>query len=317
MEFVRTPEEWFADLPGYPYEPHYVELSSGLRMHYIEDGPAHGEPILLLHGQPTWSYLYRTVIPGLVQQGLRVIAPDLVGYGRSDKPVHRTDCTVDLHVGALTELIENLALTGITLVAQDWGGPIGLGALSAQPERLARVVAANTVLHTAGPELAGRLRWACHELPDGTVCLEPSLLDYQRMTQELFPFRASLFVQGATQLELPEEVCAAYDAPFPDETYCAAARQLPLLMGLTPNAASSRMNQRTLEFLAQSTRPFLTAFSDNDPSTQGWETVLRHATPGSQDQTHSTIAPANHFLQEDAGPMLAGVIASFVEATPT
>jgi len=317
VDFVRTPEARFVGLPDYPFAPNYVDVGHGLRMHYLDEGPPDGEAILLLHGQPTWSYLYRHVIPALVAPGLRVIAPDLIGFGRSDKPTRRSAYTVHSHVKWLEDLVSRLGLTGITLVAQDWGGPIGLGVLARQPERFARVVATNTVLHTADASLAGQLTWSCHTAADGSMVIEPALLDYQRMTQELAQFCPSLFVQGATVSELPENVQRGYDAPFPDESYCAGARQLPLLMGLTPGSECARINRRTLSALAAFRGPFLTAFSDGDPSTRGWESVLRHIAPGAAGMDHCTIACAGHFVQEDQGVALGGVISRFVATHPT
>jgi haloalkane dehalogenase len=316
VEFARTPDERFADLPGYPFEPNYVTVGSGLRMHYVDAGPRGGEPVLLLHGQPTWSYLYRTVIPVLANRGLRAIAPDLIGFGRSDKPLRRTDYTVRAHIDWVSDFLDATALTGVTLVVQDWGGPIGLGALARHPDLFARVVATNTVLHTAEASLAGALTWACHALPDGLMAIAPELIDYQRMTQELPELHPSLFVQGATEHEVPTPVLAAYDAPFPDEASCAGARQFPMLMGLTPNTECARLNRKTLVALGDFTRPFLTAFSDGDPATRGWDDVLKSAVPGAAGQRHALITGAGHFIQEDAGPELGRVVAEFVAATP-
>jgi haloalkane dehalogenase len=316
MEAVRTPEERFAELPGAPFDPRYVTLPDGLRMHYVDEGPAAAEVVLLLHGQPTWSYLYRSMVARLAQQGLRAVAPDLVGFGRSDKPVARTAYSVQAHVDWLAQFIGLVGLSDLTLVVQDWGGPIGLGVLSAHPGLVRRVVAANTVLHTADPALAGRLEWPCHAGPDGTVTVAQMLLDYQRLTQELTPFRPSLFVQGATESDVPDDVLAAYDAPFPDETSCAGPRQLPLLMGLTPASECARLNRRTMRALAGYDAPFLTAFSDGDPATRGWAEVLREHVPGAAGQRHVTVEGAGHFLQEDAGIPLADVVARFVGTTP-
>jgi haloalkane dehalogenase len=314
MDVVRTPDQRFAGLPGYPFEPHYVTVGAGLRMHYVDEGPPSGPPVLLLHGQPTWSYLYRTVIPVLVAGGCRAIAPDLIGFGRSDKPGQRAAYSVRGHTTWLLEFLEAIGLTGATLVVQDWGGPIGLGALARAPERFWGVVAANTVLHTADPSLAGALGWACHTTSDGLVAVEPALLDYQRMTQEIPEFRPSLFVQGATQDEVPQDVLDAYDAPFPDESSCAGARQFPVLMGLTPGSECARQNRRTLAALGSFGGPFLTAFSDGDPATRGWDAVLRDAAPGAADQAHRVIADAGHFLQEDRGPQLGRAIVDFLAA---
>jgi haloalkane dehalogenase len=312
MDAARTPEERFADLPDYPFEPRYVTLPDGLRIHFVEAGPTGGLPVLLLHGQPTWSYLYRHVIPILAQAGLRAVAPDLIGFGRSDKPRRRTDYTLGAHISWISQFLSALDLRDLTLVLQDWGGPIGLGTMAATPERVSRIVAANTALHTAGSELAGRLAWACHSTAGALVSVEPALLDYQRMTQELTEFHPSLFVQGATERMVSDLELAAYDAPFPDEAYCAGVRQLPLLMGLTPTSASARINRRSLAALAEFNGPVLTAFSDGDPSTRGWEGVLQSLAPGAGGRAHPTISGAGHFLQEDQGPALGEIIARFV-----
>jgi haloalkane dehalogenase len=312
MDVVRTPEDRFADLAGYPFSPRYATLEGGVRMHYIDEGPPGAAPVLLLHGQPTWSYLYRTVIPVLTAAGLRAVAPDLIGFGRSDKPTDRTAYSLRAHTRWLSDLLTQLELTGLTLVVQDWGGPIGLGVLARSPHLFARVVAANTAMHTADASLAGALAWPCHSTPDGEVVVAQALLDYQRMTQELPTLQPSLFVQGATTSEVDESVLAAYDAPFPDESYCAGARQFPLLMGLTPGSAAARQNRRTLEALAGFEGPLLTAFSGGDPSTRGWAEVLQQAAPGATGQPHTLIEEAGHFLQEDKGPELGEIIARFV-----
>jgi haloalkane dehalogenase len=316
VEVVRTPEERFAVLPGFPFTPRYATLPDGLRMHYVDEGPAGAEAVLLLHGQPTWSYLYRTVVAGLAEQGLRAVAPDLIGFGRSDKPVARTVHSVQAQVDWLAQFAAAVGLADVTLVVQDWGGPIGLAVLTATPGLVRRVVAANTALHTADPALAGRLEWACHAGPGGTVTIEQMLLDYQRLTQEVTPFAPSLFVQGATESDVPDAVLAAYDAPFPDETFCAGPRQLPLSMGLTPGSACARLNRRTMHALARFDGPFLTAFSDGDPGTRGWAEVLQAHVPGASGRAHVTIEGAGHFLQEDRGSRLADVVAQFVRGTP-
>jgi haloalkane dehalogenase len=316
MEFVRTPDDRFVDLPGYPFTPRYVTLSDGLRMHYVDEGPADAQPVLLVHGQPTWSYLYRTVISVLTAHRFRAIAPDLIGFGRSDKPITRTDFTVRAHTRWLGEFVEKLDLNALTLVVQDWGGPIGLGALTKVPDRLGRVVAANTPLHTADMSLDGVLTWACHSSPDGKVVIEPSLLDYQRLTQELPSLQPSLFVQGATVREVEVPVLAAYDAPFPDESFASGARQFPILMGLTPGSECARQNRRTLDALKSFNGPFLTLFSDSDPSTRGWELVLQRTVPGARGKRHAVVADAGHFLQEDRGVELAEHIARFIDENP-
>jgi haloalkane dehalogenase len=312
MDVLRTPEEAFAVLPGFPFNPRYAEIPDGLRMHYIDEGPRHADAVLLLHGQPTWSYLYRTVIDQLVARGLRAVAPDLVGFGRTDKPTARTAHTVRHHVAWMTQFVDIMRLRHVTLVVQDWGGPIGLGMLAARQGLVERVVAANTALHTAQATLEGRLAWTVHASGDATVTVSQTLLDYQRLTQELIPFRPSIFLQGATTSVLPDDVLAAYDAPFPDESLCAGPRQLPLLMGLTPSSECARMNRRTFDALASFDGPFVTAFSDGDPGTSGWAGVLQECVPGAQGRTHVTIEGAGHFLQEDRGAELADVVARVV-----
>lgn len=313
---LRTPDEAFAALPGFPYGAHHAELPDGLRMHYVDEGPRRADAVLLLHGQPTWSYLYRTVIERLVGLGLRAVAPDLVGFGRSDKPAERTAHSVGHHVVWMTQFVDTLELRNITLVVQDWGGPIGLGMLAARPGLVERVVAANTALHTAERTLEGRLEWAVYAVDTATVTVRQVLLDYQRMTQELMPFRPSLFVQGATTSVLPDDVLAAYDAPFPHESFCAGPRQLPLLMGLTPSSECARINRRTLDALARFDGPFVTAFSDGDPGTAGWAQVLQECVPSAQGCTHVTIEGAGHFLQEDRGVELADVVDRVVRESP-
>ena len=317
VQVLRTPDERFSDLLGFPFTPRFAEVTDGLRMHYIDEGPEDAEVVLLLHGQPTWSYLYRTVVARLVEHGLRAVAPDLVGFGRSDKPVDRVAHTVQAHVDWLAQFVAAIGLSGVTLVVQDWGGPLGLGLLNTIPDLARRVVAANTVLHTADAGLAGRLAWPCHANADGTVTVAQMLLDYQRLTQELTPLQPSLFVQGATVSDVPDAVLAAYDAPFPDESYCAGPRQLPLLMGLTPGSACADLNRRTMGTLAAFEGPFLTAFSEDDPATRGWAEVLQAHVPGADGLEHVTIANGGHFLQEDCGPQLADVVAHLVGITPS
>jgi haloalkane dehalogenase len=316
MDVRRTPDEAFADLPGFSFSPRYAELPDGLRMHYVDEGPPDAEAVLLLHGQPTWSYLYRKVIDRLVAHGLRAVAPDLVGFGRSDKPAARTTHSVRGHVAWMAQFVDEVALRNVTLVVQDWSGPIGLGLLNERPGLVRRVVAANTALHTAEAELAGRLVWPVHATEGATVTVGQTLLDYQRLTQELMPFRPSLFLQGATTSDPPDDVLAAYDAPFPDESFCAGPRQLPLLMGLTPSSECARVNRQTFDALASFDGPFVTAFSDGDPGTGGWAEVLQERVRGAHRRAHVTIEGAGHFLQEDRGAELAEVVVAVIGDAP-
>lgn len=318
-EVLRTPDEHFVDLPGYPFAPHYADVVAEgvppLRMHYLDEGPADGPVALLLHGQPTWSYLYRTVVPVLVAAGVRVIAPDNIGFGRSDKPATATDYTFARHVDWTRSLVTGLDLRDVTLVAQDWGGPIGLSVLAAETDRFARVVAANTILHTADPGLADRLTWAVHGVGDSRVVLEESLVDYLLYTQRAPELRPSDFVGAATVSPLPAEVLAAYDAPFPEPRYTAGLRQMIALLPLTRNDVGARIGRRTMRALEEFERPFVTAYSDGDPATRGWETVFQERVPGARGQAHVTLAGAGHFLQEDAGPELGRVVAEVIATT--
>lgn len=316
MGVLRTPDDRFVDLPGYPFEPHYVTVESDgvepLRMHYVDAGPADGRVVLLVHGQPTWSYLYRKVINVLTAAGLRVIAPDNIGFGRSDKLTERTDFTFQRHVDWMGSLVAGLDLRDVTLVVQDWGGPIGLSVLAGDPDRFARVVAANTILHTSDPALAGKLLWANHGVGASRVLLEEALVDYVLFYARAPEIAPSFFLDLAAG-PLPAEVLAAYDAPFPDATYKAGLRQLTALIPLTRNDPGAAIGCATMAALEQWERPFLTAYSDGDPATRGWETVFQEQVPGARGQNHTTITGAGHFLQEQQGEQLGQVIAKFVD----
>ena len=317
MRVLRTPDSCFDALPGYPFEPHYAEVVAEglepLRMHYLDEGPADAPVALLLHGQPTWSYLYRSVVPVLLARGIRVVAPDNIGFGRSDKPAAPTDYTLARHIAWTRSLVTGLDLREVTLVAQDWGGPIGLTVLAAEPDRFAAVVAANTILHTADPTLADRLTWAVHGQGDGRVVLEESLVDYLLHTQRAPELRASDFVGAATKVPLTADVLAAYDAPFPSPELTAGLRQMTALLPLTRNDVGARIGRRTMAALERFDRPFVTCYSDGDPATRGWDRVFQERVPGARGRDHVTIAGAGHFLQEDAGAELARVVAEVVE----
>ncbi|GHO80373.1 haloalkane dehalogenase [Ktedonobacter sp. SOSP1-85] len=293
MEVLRTPDERFVNLPDYPFEPHYLEVD-GLRVHYIDEGPREAAPVLLLHGEPSWSYLYRGMIPLLVAAGHRVIAPDLVGFGRSDKPTQREDYTYKRHVDWMHGVLNALDLRQITLFCQDWGGLIGLRLVGEQPERFARVIAANTFL------------------PTGDQPPNKAFLHWQRMSQTFQGFQASRVVKGGCVTPLTPEEVAAYDAPFPDERYLAGALQFPLLVPTRPDDPASEANRAAWEVLCRWEKPFLTAFSDSDPITRGGDAVLQALIPGAKGQPHTTITSAGHFLQEDKGPDLARIINEFI-----
>ncbi len=308
MEVLRTPDERFEGLVGFPFAPHYVEVPAGdgdqasppLRVHYLDerpDGPPPAETVLLLHGEPSWCFLYRKMVPVLVAAGHRVVAPDLVGFGRSDKPADRHDYTYARHVEWLrSALFDQLDLSGLTLVCQDWGGLLGLRLVAEHPERFSRVVVANT------------------GLPTGHTPMSQAFMAWQRFSQEAPELPVGAIVGSGTLTDLAPEVVAAYDAPFPDERYKEGARQFPLLVPTTPDDPSTDDNTRAWASLRRFTKPFLCAFSDGDPITGGGDRVFREEVPGAAGQPHTTIAGAGHFLQEDRGEELAAVVADFIAA---
>ncbi len=307
MEILRTPDARFDGLPDYPFAPHYVEVPGPegtiLRMHAVDEGLRDAPVVLMLHGEPTWSFLYRKMIPILVDAGLRAVAPDHIGFGRSDKLADRTAYSYASHVEWTLALVAALDLRGVTLVCQDWGGPIGLSTLAAEPERFARVVAANTILPTVDPELTqGILEWR-----------SDALLDWILASQRMPHFSAGAIIAGVCKRPVAPEVVAGYDAPFPDERHLAAARHFPALIPITPGDPGAARNRATWRVLERFERPFLTAFSDGDPATRGWETIFQRRVPGARGQPHTTIANAGHFLQEDAGEELARVVIDFIE----
>ena len=315
---LRTPDERFENLPDYPFAPHYVEVRTRriepVRMHYVDAGPSDGPVVLLLHGQPTWSYLNRRVIAVLAEAGLRVIAPDLIGYGRSDKLSEATDFTFSRHVDWLHDLVTRLDLRDVTLVVQDWGGPLGLSVLAREQDRFARVVATNTILHTCDPDLAGELTWAHHGVGEGRMMLEETLLDYVRFYQRAPDLVPSFFLDAVAG-PLPAEVLAAYDAPFPDRSYTAGLRHLIALIPLTRNDPGAVIGRATMAVLEQWRKPFLTAYSDGDPATRGWERVFQRRVPGARGLDHVTISGAGHFVQEQRGEELGRLVARFVADT--
>lgn len=305
MESLRTPDDRFTDLSGFPFEPHYVEIPDGeggtLRVHYVDEGPADAaETVLLLHGEPSWSYLYRKMIPVIVAAGHRAVAPDLIGFGRSDKPSKRSDYTYQRHVDWLRSAVfDQLGLRDITLVCQDWGGLLGLRMVAEHPDRFSRVVAANTFL------------------PTGDRDPGEAFLAWQKFSQEVPELPVGRVVSGGCATRpLPDDVIAAYDAPFPDESYKEGARQFPLLVPTRPDDPAAEPNRRAWEALERFDKPFLTAFADNDPVTKGGERHLRERIPGAKGMPHTEIAGAGHFLQEDQGERLAEVVVDFIARTP-
>jgi len=302
MKILRTPEARFLDIVGFDFEPHYTQVPDGeggtLRIHHVDEGPADAEVVLCLHGEPTWSFLYRKMIPVFVRAGYRAVAPDFVGFGRSDKPSSRSDYTYQRHVDWMAAWLGQLDLSRVTLVCQDWGGLIGLRLVAEHPERFARVVAANT------------------GLPVGDGAASKAFLAWRKASQEMPVMPVGRLVAGACRKEVPPEVVSGYDAPFPDESFKEGARQFPVLVPISPDDPAAPANRRAWEVLERWDAPFLTAFSDSDPITRGGDAVLRQRIPGTRGQPHTVIRNAGHFLQEDSGEEFARVVVEFMRATP-
>ncbi|GGP61050.1 haloalkane dehalogenase [Shewanella saliphila] len=298
MDFLRTDDSCFTHLPDYHFNANYLMVDDAeggqLRVHYVDEGPKDAAPILLLHGEPTWSFLYRKMIPILVKAGYRVIVPDLIGFGRSDKPTKRSDYTYQRHVDWITSLMLQLNLSDITLVCQDWGGLIGLRLAAEHSERFERIVAANTMLPTGD-----------HQPGD-------TFLKWRQFSQDVEVFPTGNLINSACVSSLTPEIVAAYDAPFPDERYKEGARQFPLLVPITPDDPAAYKNRAAWKVLSQWQKPFLTAFSDSDPITKGGDALMQKLIPGTQGQKHTTIVSGGHFLQEDKGEVLAEVVVQFI-----
>lgn len=297
MNVLRTPNDRFTNLPGFPFAPNYLTVR-GLRLHYLDEGPRTGEIVLLLHGEPTWCYLYRKMIPVLTGAGYRVLAPDFVGFGRSDKLPNREDYSYALHVELLKGFLAQLDLSGVTLFGQDWGGLIGLRAVAELPERFARVAVGNT------------------GLPNGTAPISPAFFRWRDYSQTVPDFPAGKIVHKGTVAGIVPDVAAAYDAPFPDPSFQAGARAFPMLVPTSPEDPAVPANVAAWKVLREWTKPFLTTFSDRDPIMAGGERVFQKLVPGARGQPHATIVDAGHFLQEDKGEELARVLVDFVGNNP-
>ena len=303
---LRTPDACFASLPGYDFQPHYLnvpgEKLGDLRMHYLDEGPRDGAIVLMLHGNPTWSYLYRHMIAPLVAKNYRVVVPDMIGFGRSDKPASRQEYGYDRFVLWMRSFVEQLDLSGITLVCQDWGGPIGLRVLAECPERFDAVLATNTLLPNYEPLPRGVDGW-----PGAAI---EAWIEFCRTSNDAQV--AELFARATTKRP-SDAILAGYDAPFPDPRYKTGVFQITCAIPTTEAAEGLQANRDAWRVLERFQKPFLTAFSDGDPATIGWEPIFQARIPGAAGQPHQRIAAAGHFVQEEQGPALAVVLLDFLE----
>ena len=294
MNILRTPDKRFENLPDYPFEPNYLTVpgreDTQLRIHYLDEGSKDAEPVLLMHGEPSWSYLYRKMFPVITNAGLRAIAPDLVGFGRSDKPTEKDDYTYQRHVDWMQAWLDQMDLKGITLVCQDWGGLIGLRLLTASPHRFARAVVANTGLPTG----------------DGTIT--KAFLNWRKFSIETPDFDAEAIVAMATKKPMTDEIMAAYNAPFPDDSFKAGARIFPSLVPIAQDDPASQANRDAWKVLMGFEKPWLCAFGDSDPITAAAAPVIQKLIPGCQGQPHTTLSGGGHFIQEDCGEELSRVV---------
>ncbi len=293
MTILKTPNKRFESLKDYPFAPNYVTVNDNLQMHYVDEGDVSALVVLMLHGEPSWSYLYRKMIPIVAEAGFRVIAPDLIGFGKSDKIIEKEAYSFQSHVDWMISFIQNLDLQNITLVCQDWGGLIGLRVAAENESRFAGIVAANTFL------------------PTGEQPASEAFMKWRAFSQNVPVFPTSFIINGAVVNKLSVEELAAYDAPFPDESYKAGARMFPTLVPISPDDPASAANKKAWEVLMRWEKPFLTCFSDQDPITKGGEKVLQKLIPGAKGQPHTIIENGGHFLQEDKGEEWAGLIVRF------
>ena len=297
MELLRTPDERFENLPDFAYEPHYVEVD-GIRIHYVDEGPKDAEVILLMHGEPSWSFLYRHMIPILLNAGFRTVAPDLVGFGRSDKPTKQTDHTYAKHVEWMNQWLKLVDLKRITLFCQNWGSLIGLRMAIENQDRFSRIVLSNG------------------GLPTGEQKLPEAFMTWREFSRTTDKFSIKRIIQGATTTKLSKDITRGYEAPFPDDTYKAGPRIMPSLVPINKDDPEHEANKKAFEQFLRWKEPFLTAFSDSDPVTRGGDKVWQDFCPGAKGQNHTIIKNAGHFLQEDKGPELAEVIIEFIKNNP-
>jgi len=301
MKLLRTPDERFKNLPDYPFEPNYIHVDEegvSIRLHYVDEGIEDADPVLLMHGEPTWSFLYRHMIPIFVKAGYRAIAPDLIGFGRSDKPTRIEDHTYRRHVEWITQFVEKLDLRRISMFCQDWGSLIGLRVAAESSERFNRIVLSNGGLPTGAEEMT------------------KAFMNWREISRTVDPWPVGVFVQGGTVSELSDDVIAGYEAPFPEEKYKAGARALPSLVPISTDDPEHEANKKAIERFTNWKKPFLTAFSDGDPVTRGGDRLFQETVPGAKGQSHKTVRDAGHFVQEDKGPECAKNMIDFIKNNP-
>lgn len=299
MTILRTPEQCFENLSGYDFEPHYLEINDpdlgALRMHYLDEGPRDGQILLCMHGEPSWCYLYRKMIPSLVEAGFRVLAPDLVGFGRSDKPADTEDYTFAKHVSWMTDWVTQLDIQGATLVAQDWGGLIGLRLVAAMPQRFERVTIANT------------------GLPTGDQGASDAFIAWRDFSLKDEAFDIGMILNNFGSGSLSEDDQDAYRAPFPDDSYKAGARKFPSLVPSSTDDPARDDNIAAWEVLKTWEKPFLCCFSDNDPITAGGDKVFHKLVPGCAGQPHATLR-GGHFIQQEDGERWSAIIIDWIKS---
>ncbi len=301
MKLLRTPDERFLNLPDYTFEPNYVQVGEkglSIRLHYVDEGADDADPVLLMHGEPSWSFLYRRMIPIFVEAGCRVVAPDLVGFGKSDKPLRIEDHTYRRHVKWMTQFVEKLDLKRISMFCQNWGSLIGLRVAAENPARFNRIVLSNG------------------GLPTGAGRMSEAFMNWREISRTVEPWPVGMFMQGGTVSELSDDVIAGYEAPFPEEKYKAGVRALPSLVPISTDDPEHEANRKAMELFRSWKKPFLTAFSDSDPITRGADKLFQRMVPGARGQSHKIVKGAGHFVQEDKGLECARITIDFIRDNP-
>lgn len=302
MTVLRTPDNCFEDLPEYDFNANYIAVHDDklgdLRMHYVDEGDVGNRTVLLLHGEPAWSFMFRRTVPVLVAAGLRVIAPDLIGFGKSDKPSDQNSYTYESHVGWLKEFAGHLQLRDTVILGHDWGGLIGLRLVTEIEGLAAGYVATN------------------HGYPTGDMPANDALREWQETAASAVDFDVSSIVDGACTTALSKDALRAYDAPYPDDRYKAGARVFPALIPVTPDDPSANAVRASREVLASSSLPFLTVYGEQDPIAGGADAMFQQLVPGAGGQTHVRLIGAGHNMPEDSGETLGVIVAEFAGRLP-